>query len=182
MLILIKRSMIRKSERGAPLVEYALVIALVALAAILVLTALGGTTSSLYGGISSSLNGLGLSAPALQTVLASIDDWQARELAYYQQHGSWPRTWSPYNFTDIGLNPADWTQAIDGLILSPHGDEVGLTPAPGYHVYVQDLNGNTEQLYSGWAIWCPVNDSNCYYHTVAPGNEVNIHTITVTSP
>jgi len=174
--------MVMKWERGAGIVEYALLIVLVAIAAIVVLTALGVTTSSLLGGTSSTINGLGVSASPLQTALTTISDWQARELAYYQQHGSWPRTWSPYNFTDIGLNPLDGSQPIDGLIMSPHGNEIGLSPAPGYHVYVQDLNGNTEQLYSGWAIWCPVNDSNCYYHTVASGNEVNIHTLHVTSP
>ena len=85
-------------------------------------------------------------------------------------------------FTDIGLNPLDWSQPIDGLIMSPHGNEVGFTAAPNHHVYVQDLNGDTLQLYSGWAIWCTVNDSNCYYHTVALGNAINIHTLYVTSP
>jgi len=174
--------MTTKLEHGVSLVEYALVIVMVAIAAISMLTGLGGKIYSLLGGVSNTINGLGVSASPLQTVLTAISDWQARELAYYQQHGSWPRTWSPFNFTDIGLNPADWSQPIDGIIMSPHGNEVGLSPAQGYHVYVQDLNGNTEQLYSGWAIWCPVNDSNCYYHTVAPGNEVNIHTLHVTSP
>jgi len=174
--------MIKKWERGAGIVEYALLIVLVAIAATLVLAALGGTTSGLLGGVSSTLNGLGISAPALQTVLATISDWQARELAYYQQHGGWPRTWSPYNFTDIGLIPADWNQSIDGLIMSPHGNQVGLTAAPNHHVYVKDLNGNTLQLYSGWAIWCQVGASNCYYHTVAPGNEIDINTLYVTSP
>ena len=110
--------MIKKWEHGAGIVEYALLIVLVAVAAISVLIGLGGKIYSLLGGVSSTINGLGVSASPLQTVLTSISDWQARELAYYQKYGSWPRTWSPYNFTDIGLNPADWSQPIDGLIMS----------------------------------------------------------------
>ena len=171
--------MIKKWERGAGIVEYALLIVLVAVAAILVLTAFGGTTSGLLGGSSSSLKRLGVSTSA---TIQIITDWQARERAYIQQHGSWPRTWSPYNFTDIGLNPADWSQPVNGLILSPHGNEVGITAGPNYQVYVKDLNGNTLHLVTTWAIWCPVGDSNCYYHTVAPGNEVNISTLYVTGP
>src|SRR5271157_1017144 len=132
-----------KLERGAGIVEYALLIVLVAIAAISVLIGFGRKIYSLLGGVSSTINGLGVSASPLQNVLTTISNWQARELAYYQQHGSWPRTWSPYNFTDIGFNPTDWSQPIDGLMISPDGNQVGLTPAPNYHVYVKDLNGNT---------------------------------------
>ena len=42
------------------------------------------------------------------------------------------------------------------------------------------MNGNNLHLYDGWAIWCPVTSTSCYYHTVAPGNEVNISTIYTT--
>jgi hypothetical protein len=100
-------------------------------------------------------------------------------LDFYQQHGRWARTWAPYNFTDLGLNPDDWDEPIDGLYISPHGDEVGIANRKGDNldVYVDDLEGNTKKLYDGWSIWCPVNNLNCYYHTVAPGNEVDINTI-----
>jgi Flp pilus assembly pilin Flp len=172
---------LKHSARGASTLEYALLLALLAVMVIAVLASLGMIISSNVGSVSSAIgtpNGLS----PLQSLLADISDWQARMLAYHQKYGSWPRTWSPYNFTDLGLNPADWSQPIDGLMISPHGDEIGLTPAPNYQVYVKDLNGNTLKLYSGWAIWCPVGDSNCYYHTVAPGNEININTLYVTGP
>src|SRR5271169_1515105 len=48
-----------------------------------------------------------------------------------------------YLFTDIGLNPLAWSQPIEGLIMSPYGNEVRLTAAPNHNVYIQDLNGNT---------------------------------------
>ena len=172
---------IRHSARGASTLEYALLLALVALILIAAVVSLSLITARNLGTVSSTVS-MGSEPSAIQRVLAIIADWHARMLAYYQKYGSWPRTFSPYNFTDIGLNPADWSQPIDGLYLSPHGSEVGIANRTGdnIQVYVKDLNGNTLHLYDGWGIWCPVNSSSCYYHTVAPGNEVKITTIYTT--
>ncbi len=163
------------SQSGQGTVEYAIIIVLIALAVIAALIGMGATMG----------NSLGLVAGKMATptsTMAIIADFNARMLAYYNAHGSWPRTWSPYNFTDIGLNPSDWSQPINGLYFSPHGNEVAIANVAGdnIQVYVKDLNGNTLHLYDTWAIWCPVNASSCYYHTVAPGNEVNISTIYTT--
>ena len=172
---------LKQSARGVSTVEYALLLALLAVIVIAVLASLGMVISSNVGSVSSAMGTPNGRSP-LQSLLGDISNWQARMLAYHQKYGSWPRTWSPYNFTDLGLNPADWSQPVDGLMISPHGDEVGLSPAPNYQIYVKDLNGNTLKVYSTWAIWCPVGDSNCYYHTVAPGNEININTLYITGP
>jgi hypothetical protein len=37
----------------------------------------------------------------------------------------------------------------------------------------------TLHLYDGWSIWCLATNQVCYYHTVAPGNEVDLDTLTV---
>ena len=163
---------------GQATVEYAIIIVLIALVVIAALTALG---IALTNGLGKVTNSMVTPTPGLSTA-AIIADFNARMLAYYNAHGSWPRTWSPYNFTDIGLNPNDWSQPVNGLYFSPHGSEVGIANHLGdnIQVYVNDLNGNTLHLYDSWAIWCPVSSSTCYYHTVAPGNEVNISTIYTT--
>ena len=166
------------SQSGQGIVEYALIIVLIALAVIAALIGLGAATGNSLGLVAGKM---ATPTPGTSTA-AIIADFNARMLAFYNLHGSWPRTWSPYNFTDIGLNPSDWSQPVNGLYFSPHGSEVAIANVAGdnLQVYVKDLNGNTLHLYDTWAIWCPVNSSTCYYHTVAPGNEVNISTIYTT--
>jgi len=171
------------TERGQSKVEYALIISFVALAVIIVLTFLAPQIKELFNKTSDldPAPAVGSDAPAAPTTSQIIGDFQARILAYYEQYGRYPRTWSPYNFTDIGLNPADWSQPVNGLYFSPHGSEVGIANRKddNLQVYVNDLNGKTLKLYDGWNIWCPVKTKSCYYHTVAPGNEVDINTIKV---
>lgn len=165
------------AKHGQAKVEYALILSLLAIALIIVLMILGPQISNLLG-----ITTKAISTPATGSMTTNeiIADFQARIQAYYQKYGRWPRTWSPYNFTDIGLNPNDWNKPVNGLYFSPHGSEVGIAnhKGDGIQVYVNDLNGNTLQVYDGWGIWC--NSTACYYHTVAPGNEVDINTIKVT--
>jgi hypothetical protein len=100
---------------------------------------------------------------------------------YYNKYKSWPRTWSPYNFTDLGLNPSDWANPVDCVVWAPSGVNIGLANRVGDNIqlYVNKIhaNGQAFQLYDGWTIWCVANTSVCYYHTVAPGNEVDISTL-----
>ena len=163
---------------GQASTEYAIIIVLVAVVVIVALAGLGLAISNSFGVVTNNL----ITPTPGRSTAAIIADFNARMLAYYNAHGSWPRTWSPYNFTDLGLNPSDWSQPVNGLYFSPHGSEVGIANAVGdnIQVYVKDLNGNTLHLYDGWAIWCPVNSSSCYYHTVAPGNEINISSLYTT--
>lgn len=168
-------------ERGQSKIEYALLISLIAIAVIAALTFLAPQIKALFNAASDLNPTAAEKDESAPDTLQIISDFQARMLAYYQKYGRWPRTWSPYNFTDIGLNPADWSQPVNGLYFSPHGDEVGIANRlnDNFQVYVDDLNGKTLKLYDGWSIWCPVGESVCYYHTVAPGNEVDISTIFV---
>lgn len=166
------------TEHGQSKIEYALLISFVSLAAIVALTFLGPQIKSLFNA-ASNIDPAAQQAEDTPTTDEIIADFQSRMLAYYQKYGRWPRTWSPYNFTDIGLNPDDWDEPINGLYFSPHGGEVGIANRKddNLQVYVDDLNGNTKVLYDGWSIWCPVGKPVCYYHTVAPGNEVDPGTI-----
>jgi Flp pilus assembly pilin Flp len=168
----------RKLLPGQSLLEYALLIALLAIIIILVVAIYGNIVTNRFSAVNSALS----STPQGRTNQQILADFQSRILAYYTAHGSWPRTFSPYNFTDVGLNPTDWSQPVNGLYWSTHGSEVGISNKAGdnLQVYVKDLNGNTLHLFDGWAIWCPVNAATCYYHTVAPGNEVDISTVYVT--
>ena len=68
---------------------------------------------------------------------------------------------------------------MDCIAWGPDGSAVGLANKVGdnIQIYVKDYNGNTLHLYDGWTIWCVATTNLCYYHTIAPGNEVDISTL-----
>ena len=169
------------AERGQSKIEYALIVSLVAVTAIVALMFFAPQIKKLFNAATGFSTVTAEGTPEVSSTNQIIADFQSRILAYYKKNGRWPRTFSPYNFTDIGLNPDDWSKPVNGLYFSPHGSEVGIANHAGdnIQVYVDDLNGKTLKVYDGWGIWCPVDKSTCYYHTVAPGNEVDISTIKV---
>jgi pilus assembly protein Flp/PilA len=162
-------------EAGQGMVEYALILVLVAVVIIVALALFGSRVSSTYKTVVDGLQG----GRSTQQVIA---DFQTRMLNYFNLHTHWQGSYSPYNFTDLGLNPADWSQPVNGLNFSPHidngpyrlGGEVGISNSnPAVKIFAKNLSGTTLRLNNAWAIWCPVNDPYCYMHTVAAGNEVD---------
>ena len=170
-------------ESGQALGEYTLVIAVIALAAIIALTSLGGNISSALGGLSNHFAG---SAEAPRTTLGSrpteiagnfIDLMQQ----YYDEHGRWPRSWGNYRYADLGLDPQVWGQPIDGLVYNPSGKRFGIGNALGdnYQVYVTDSNGNERHLYDGYSVWYNFADHQWYYHDSGDNIPVDINTLRV---
>jgi len=164
---------------GQAKIEYALLIVLVALVAIVVLALLGPQISEVYQSIVSQFSSV--EEEQKSSVVSLMEDFLSRIIAFQAANGKWPRSWGDYRFTDIGLNPADWAGPVEGIYWNPNGDKIGLANKPGdnLQVYVEDLNGNRLKLYDGWNIWCVAATGQCYYHTVAPGNEVDLNTLTV---
>ena len=165
----------RKAWSGQGLVEYALILMLMATAAILVLSQLGTDVRDTLHPLADSGQD---DTPAWMTIK---DDFLSRIQTFHDENGSWPRSWGTYAFTDIGLDPDDWNAPVAGLYWQPHGANVGLANHAGdnLQVYVRDLDGNLLHLYDNWNIWCPVNDDQCYYHTITPGNEIDLTTLMV---
>lgn len=165
------------SQSGQTKAEYALLIALLGLVVIAALILLGPQISSLLNFAANSISGQ--TASAERSAQDILSDFQARIQAFYDAHGYWPRSWGDYRFTDLGLNPADWAGPVNGIYWNPNGEKMGLANRAGdnLQVYVTDMNGNTLHLYDGWNIWCVA--SGCYYHTIAPGNEVDISSLQV---
>jgi hypothetical protein len=110
-----------------------------------------------------------------------VADFMARYNEYHSTHGTWPRGWGNYRFTDIGLEPADWSGPVGGIIWTPEEDRFGLSnyPADNLQIYVTDLEGNVRKLHDDWNIWCVAAGGKCYFHTVAPENEVDINSLVV---
>jgi Flp pilus assembly pilin Flp len=164
--------MMKNKAQG--LVEYALILALVGLAVLAVMLITGTNLSDAYSQAADTLKGE--EAVSAQGIM---DDFLARIQKFYDENGRYPRSWGDYRFTDIGLDPADWADSVEGIFWNPNGDKIGLGNKRGddVQVYVTDMDGKRRHLYDGWNIWCT--GGGCYYHTVAPGNEVDISTLEI---
>jgi type IV pilus assembly protein PilA len=103
-------------------------------------------------------------------------------LDYYAKHGSWPRSWSPYNFTDLGLDPGTYASAIDGIKYSAGGTTVVARPAAGYVMTATGLNGQKFVMTSNlmWNFVYDATSGKWYYHTISPSNEIDVTTLQVT--
>lgn len=158
--------------------EYALILALVALAVLLVVALFGRQLGSAYQQVVNGLNG----TKGPSTIQSLAQDFMARALKYYQTTGNWPSTWGDQRFTQLGLNPADYAAPVNGIQWGPHGQYIGLANVAGdnLQVYVKDMNGNTLHLIDTWNIWCDAVDGTCYYHTAPTGTVVDLSTIYVT--
>ncbi len=162
---------------GQGLVAYVLILAFIAVVTVVVLSALGEQVSAVFADLPFFQAQSDEAAP----FLTIKDDFLARINAYYEANDRWPHSWSTYRFTDLGLNPEEWDGPIEGIYWNPHGSNVGLANYGGdnLQLYVNDLDGNPLHLYDGWNIWCQASDGKCYYHTVAPENEIDITTLIV---
>jgi prepilin-type N-terminal cleavage/methylation domain-containing protein len=100
---------------------------------------------------------------------------------YYSEHGSWPRSWSPYNYTDLGLDPAFWAKPVEHLVYSASGSRMSIRPETGYKVVVTNAAGQTYTLTAElkWNIWYSALDGKWYYHTITPGQQIVISSMVV---
>ena len=185
---------LKHAEKGQSQMEYALLISLIAVSAIaglyLVAPDFKGIAEKLFSleNVTATDQSENAATPAQEMenkptslIGSTAKDFMSRIRAHYDKNGKWPRSWGEHRFSDIGLNFDDWKKSVNGIYWNPNGDKIGLGNKNGdnLQVYVEDLNGNTLHLYDGWNIWCVATTEICYYHTVAPGNEVDINTIKV---
>lgn len=170
-------------ERGQALIEYSLLLGLLLLGAVAAITVAGATLSDKVDQVHKAVAAIAdvQPEPVMTNLQREVNKLLERIQRFYNERGRWPRSWGDYAYTDIGLAPADYANPIDGVYVGPSGDKVSIGLKPGdkrVKVYVTDLNGNVRQLYSGWKIWC-LPGGGCYYHTVAPGNEIDLSTLVV---
>ena len=172
-----KASSHSRHQAGQGTVEYALILVLVAVVVVASLALMGPSISE---GFQSVLNGLRIENTAQENKTNTIvNDFLSRINNFYAENGRWPRSWGSYAYTDLGLDPADWDEPVEGIRWGPHGADVGLGTDPGdpYIIYVENQDGDLQKLYDGWRIWCVAADGDCYYHRVAPENKIDINTL-----
>ena len=91
------------------------------------------------------------------------------------------RTWGDYRYTDLGLDPEEWTEAIEHIYYKPGGSTLAIEPEDGYTFIVTDSDGNTRELSStlNWNLIYNDLDGNWYYHTIDEDNIIDISTLQV---
>jgi len=101
---------------------------------------------------------------------------------FYQQKNRYPRSFGDYVFTDIGLNPAEWAQPINGLYYKPGGSAVRIRPDNGYSMTMKSIQGATMILTAklSWDLIYDMVTEQWYYHSIKPQNAVDIKTLQVT--
>lgn len=163
--------------------EYALIIALIAVALIGGFLGFGETVSDMLilpsGDQLAALQAAG--EDSAQWFQSTAQDFMARMAAFYAEHGHWPKTRGQKRFLELGMNPGDWKQSLNGLIFNPRGDKVGLKNVRGDNIdiFVTDLKGNRVQLKDNKNIWCVAASGKCYINNVKPNNEVDISTLEI---
>jgi prepilin-type N-terminal cleavage/methylation domain-containing protein len=100
---------------------------------------------------------------------------------YVQQNGHYPKSSGKSAFTDLGLNPAEWTQPVNGLLYTPAGNQVLIKPATGYTLTIKTTQGTTVTLTPAlkWNLIYDVPTKKWYYKQKEDYNVVNISTLQV---
>ena len=100
---------------------------------------------------------------------------------FYDENGRYPRSWGNYVYTDIGLDPDEWDNGFNGIIYSPSGNRIKVTPAEGYVFYVTDSKGKEKVLKpeTNWSLWYSMEDEAWYYRKIKDKNEIDISTLRV---
>lgn len=163
--------------QGQGLVEYALVLILVALIVIVALSALGVQIGEVFANITAGLAGEAASQEV--TVPYLIGDFYQRILDFKAENGRWPKSWGDERFTELGLDPKDWEEPVAGVLWIPHGDNIGLGNVykDDIRLYVEKVDGSRMEIYT--VVWCYPTTDRCYYRFPEPENEVDISTLEI---
>lgn len=106
----------------------------------------------------------------------------AKIRAFYGKNGRYPRSWGEYRFNDIGLDPAEWEgRWHDHIGYGPSGARVSARPEAGLAMEVTGRDGKKRVLTNklNWSLWYDVAGGQWYYHSIKPGNEIDIDTLVV---
>jgi prepilin-type N-terminal cleavage/methylation domain-containing protein len=99
--------------------------------------------------------------------------------AFYEKNGKYPRTGAKNRYTDIGLDPNEWKEAISGIIYTPQGDSISISPGEGYTFSVASASGKQVTVSGNKKIVYSMETNQWYSSSIKKGNEVNISTLQV---
>jgi len=128
-----------------------------------------------YGQTPAALTSLGSTFTEITTAMIDLIK------KYVQLNGHYPKSSGKSAFTDLGLNPAEWTQPVSGLLYTPAGEQVLVKPVTGYTMTIKTTQGKTVSITPTlkWGILYDVPTKKWYYKQKEDYNVVNISTLQV---
>lgn len=100
---------------------------------------------------------------------------------YYETNGRYPRGYSDYAYTDIGLVVDEWTDPLYHFTYTPRGNRINLEIEDGYSLSVTKYNGEIVSLNSNYnwnIVYSPDNDS-WYFRSIDQENLIDISTLEI---
>ena len=100
---------------------------------------------------------------------------------FYEENGRYPRRRGDRAFSDIGLDQDEWENPVEGIVYSPKGKRIGITPADGYTFYVTKANGQQMELPASynWSLWYSMPNGQWYFKNTNKRNQIDISTLSV---
>ena len=100
---------------------------------------------------------------------------------FHEEKGRYPRSWGDLAFSDIGLDPEEWGDAVEGVIYTPRGRRINVSPAEGFTFHVTGADGRPLELPASynWNLLYNMDDGNWYYRNINKKNLVDISTLSV---
>jgi type II secretory pathway pseudopilin PulG len=128
-----------------------------------------------YGQTPAALTSLGSTFTEITTAMIDLIK------KYVQQNGGYPRSSGNRAYTDLGLNPVEWKQPVNGLLYTPAGNQVLVTPVTGYTMTIKTTQGTTVTITPKlkWGILYDVPTKKWYYKQKEDYTIVNISTLQV---
>ena len=128
-----------------------------------------------YGQTPAALTSLGSTFTEITTAMIDLIK------KYVQQNGHYPKSSGKSAFSDLGLNPAEWAQPVNGLLYTPAGNQVLIKPDKGYTMTIKTTKGTTVTLTPAlkWNLIYDIPTKQWYYKQKEDYNVVNISTLQV---
>lgn len=98
---------------------------------------------------------------------------------YFEDNNRYGRTWGDYQYTDIGLDPADWVDPILHMKYKPSGKQLLITPEQGYKFKLKNNINEEKIVYFGQNLIYDTKVKIWYSHSIKLENEVDINTLEI---
>lgn len=100
---------------------------------------------------------------------------------YFEENGTYPRSWGEFAYSDIGLNSEDWDEPIEHIIYRPRGNSFSTSPEEGYKMVVMGADGTQRVLKEryNWNLWYDFVTEEWYYKSISEENLIDIDTLEV---
>lgn len=99
----------------------------------------------------------------------------------YLNKGKYGRTWGDYRYTDVGLNPEDWSNPILHLYYVVSGSTLRINIESGYEAVFEKSTGEVYVLPSSRNYSIIYNDLDglWYYHKIEDANQIDVTTLEI---